>query len=132
MSKVAVALWDQDAWDEHNYFEPAEGHPLIRADVKRTLHGDIEGTSEAILLCCRPDAKSAGYVANEHVAATIAGRRGTFVLQHVAAMGGETPHRLGFIVPNSGTGELAGLRGSCTFGHDEQGRNTLRLDYDLD
>lgn len=132
MSTVAQSIWESASWEEHNYFEPPGAPPLIRADVKRIIHGDIEGTSEATLLCCRPDDKSAGYVATEHVTASLGGRSGTFVLQHAAALGGDRPHRIGFIVPNSATGELQGLRGTCLFGHDENGKTTLRLEYDLD
>lgn len=131
MTQRANSEWETASWEESNYFEPAGGPPLIRADVKRAFHGEIEGTGEAILLCCRPDEKSAGYVATEHIVATLAGRSGTFVVQHAASMGGDDPQTIGFVVPNSGTGGLTGLSGSCSFGHDDDGKTYFRLDYDL-
>ena len=132
MSSVAQSVWESASWEEHNYLEPKDAPPLIRADVKRILSGDIEGTCEAVLLCCRPKEGSAGYVATEHVNASLHGRPGTFVLQHAAALGGDTQHRIGFIVPNSATGELEGLSGTCLYGHDEDGKPMLRLEYTLD
>jgi hypothetical protein len=60
---------------------------------------------------------------NERVTATLDGRAGTFVLQHGAWEGGQW----GFVVPGSGTGDLAGLRGDARLDH---GR--IALDYELD
>ncbi|GAA2730140.1 DUF3224 domain-containing protein [Streptomyces nogalater] len=131
MTEIANSAWETSSWEESNYFEPAGGPPLIRADVKRVFHGDLEGTGEAVLLCCRPDEKSAGYVSTEHIVATLAGRSGTFVVQHGASMGDDQPQTLGFVVPNSGTGGLTGLAGTCAFGHDEEGKAYFRLEYRL-
>ena len=56
-------------------------------------------------------AGSAGYVAIEHVSGTLHGRAGSFVLQHSGLMN-RGDKQLGFsLVPDSGTGELAGLQG---------------------
>ena len=57
---------------------------------------------------------SAGYVAIERVSGTLHGRTGSFVFQHTGTMdrGGQ---RLSItVVPDSGTGELAGLSGTFT------------------
>ena len=57
---------------------------------------------------------SAGYVAIERVSGTLHGRTGSFVFQHAGTMdrGGQ---RLSItVVPDSGTGELAGLSGTFT------------------
>ncbi len=42
-----------------------------------------------------------------------------------------TEKAFGYVVPGSGTGELQGLRGHCTFHHDENGA-TFTLDYDVE
>jgi Protein of unknown function (DUF3224) len=62
------------------------------------------------------------YLANERVTGTLDGRAGTFVLQHGAWEGGQWGH----VVPGSGTGALAGLRGTA---HVEHGR--LALEYEV-
>lgn len=132
MSKLANSSWVPESWEEHNYLEPTDGPPLIRADVERAFHGDVEGKGEAILLCCRPDEGHAGYVATEHITAELEGRSGTFVVQFGASMGAKEPQSIGFVVPGSGTGDLKGLSGTCTFGHDEAGQAFFQLEYDLD
>ena len=54
--------------------------------------------------------------------ATLEGRTGTFVLQHGAWEGGQW----GYVVPGSGTGGLAGLRGTAVLDH-----GTIELDYEF-
>jgi hypothetical protein len=54
-----------------------------------------------------------GYVciAIERVTGTLGGRAGTFILQHSGTMKRGTPQLTIRVVPDSGTGELAGLVG---------------------
>ncbi len=93
----------------------ADGELLGRTSIDKTFHGDLEGTSRGqMLTAMTPVQGSAGYVAIERVAATIGGRRGTFVLQHHATMTRGTPRLAIEVVPDSGTGELAGIGGTMT------------------
>jgi hypothetical protein len=55
---------------------------------------------------------SAGYVALEEVQATLEGRQGSFFLQHYGLMDKGTPTLTVSVVPDSATGELAGLQGT--------------------
>jgi hypothetical protein len=55
---------------------------------------------------------SAGYVALEQVTGELDGRPGTFVLQHNATMNRGVPSLSIAVVPDSGTGQLAGLSGT--------------------
>ena len=55
---------------------------------------------------------SAGYVAIEQVSGTLGGRTGTFVLQHSGTMNRGAAELIVSVVPDSGTGELAGLVGT--------------------
>ena len=57
---------------------------------------------------------SAGYVAIEQVTGTLHGRSGAFVLQHSGTMTRGAPQLIVSVVPDSGTGELAGLAGTMT------------------
>ena len=104
------AAFEITGWDQAPYDEPADGPPLTRATVRKRYAGVLEGESVAELLTCGELA----YTANERVTATLDGRAGTFVLQHGAWEGGQW----GFVVPGSGTGELAGLRGSVRMAHE--------------
>jgi hypothetical protein len=55
---------------------------------------------------------SAGYVAIDHVTGTLEGRKGSFVLQHSGTMNRGAPSLSITVVPDSGTGDLAGLSGT--------------------
>ena len=72
---------------------------------------------------------SAGYVAIEKVAGTLGGRKGSFVLQHHATMTRGVPQLDIVVVPDSGTGELAGLSGTMKIVIAEGGRHFYELDY---
>jgi hypothetical protein len=54
---------------------------------------------------------SAGYVAIERISGTLHGRTGTFVLQHTGTMTRGALQLSITVVPDSGTGQLAGLAG---------------------
>lgn len=57
---------------------------------------------------------SADYVAIERVNGLLHGRMGTFVLQHSGTMNRGAPELSVTVVPDSGTGQLAGLKGKMT------------------
>jgi Protein of unknown function (DUF3224) len=56
---------------------------------------------------------------------------GTFVFQHGGTISAEGSHIAGLIVPDSGTGELEGLRGRGDIAVDDEGVHRLALDYEL-
>jgi hypothetical protein len=74
---------------------------------------------------------SAGYVAIERVSGTLHGRRGSFVLQHSGTMNRGAPELSITVVPDSGTGELAGLAGRMSI-VIANGAHSYRFDYTLD
>ena len=58
------------------------------------------------------DPKGSGvYVAIERVSGTLRGRRGTFLLHHRGVMTRGAPDLSIAVVPDSGTGQLAGIAG---------------------
>jgi hypothetical protein len=88
---------------------------LGRMSIDKRFTGDLTGTSKGEMLAAMTAVKdSAGYVAIETVTATLAGRSGTFVLQHSGTMNRGTPSLTISVVPDSATGELAGLTGTMT------------------
>ena len=67
--------------------ENAGDAPLGRMTIDKQFHGDLEATSKGQMLAAGTGVKgSAGYVAMERVNGTLAGRSGTFVLQHSGIM----------------------------------------------
>jgi hypothetical protein len=93
----------------------AEGQSWGRQAIAKTFHGPLEGSSRGEMLAARTAVKgSAGYVALEQVSATLEGRHGTFFLQHSGLMDKGQPTLTVSVIPDSATGELAGLQGTMT------------------
>ncbi|PVZ07683.1 DUF3224 domain-containing protein [Actinomycetospora cinnamomea] len=116
-----------DAADTDPLADPDGAGPATgRAVVRKTYTGDLAATSVADLLTCQGE-DGAAYLASERIVGELGGRRGSFVLQHGAAGGaGAEPQQWAFVVPGSGTGELAGLRGTGVLAHER-----ITLDYEL-
>jgi hypothetical protein len=74
---------------------------------------------------------SAGYVAIERVSATLHGRRGTFALQHSGTMTRGAPQLTITVVPDSGTGDLAGLAGTMAITIAPDGKHSYDLEYTI-
>ncbi len=97
------------------YEEPAEGPSLMRIHVEESFTGDVEGDGVAEFLQVARADGSASFVGIERVTGTVAGREGTFVLQDAGTVEGNVVSGEWFVVPGSGTGQLAGLRGTGGF-----------------
>lgn len=85
---------------------------LGRMSIDKTISGDLTATTKGQMLSAMSSVKgSAGYVALERVTGTLAGRTGSFVLQHNAFMNRGVPSLSIVVVPDSGTAGLAGIQG---------------------
>ena len=90
-----------------------EGSKLARMSIDKQIVGELVATTKGQMLSAMTDTKgSAGYVAIERVEGTLHGRSGSFVLQHTGTMTRGTPELSVTVVPDSATGELAGLKGN--------------------
>ncbi|MGV7211295.1 DUF3224 domain-containing protein [Oxalobacteraceae bacterium A2-2] len=96
--------------------QPAEeGIPWGRQRIAKTFHGPLDGSSVGEMVAVLTATKgSAGYVALEQVSATLEGRSGSFFLQHSGQMDRGQPHLSVTVVPDSGTGALAGIKGDMS------------------
>jgi hypothetical protein len=109
----------------------AEGAKLGRMSIDKKFSGSLDATSQGEMLSAMTDVKgSAGYVALERVSGTLHGRKGTFVLQHSGTMTRGAAELSVTVVPDSGTGDLAGLAGKMTIKIDA-GKHVYELDYTL-
>ena len=103
-----------------------------RFSLDKTFHGDIEGTSAGEMLAVRTAVGgSAGYVAIERVTGTLAGRAGTFALQHWGMMDKGAPDLKVTVIPDSGTGDLTGLAGTMTIDIQPGGKHFYAFTYTL-
>jgi hypothetical protein len=90
----------------------AAGAAIGRYSLDKQFHGGLEGTSEGEMLAVGTAVEgSAGYVAMEQVTGTLNGRKGSFALQPTGTMTRGAGQLNITVVPDSGTGELAGLAG---------------------
>jgi hypothetical protein len=86
-----------------------------RFRLDKQYHGDLEATGLGEMLAARTEVEgSAGYVAIEKVSGRLAGRAGTFLLQHHGIMTRGEGKLSVVVIPDSATGELTGLTGTMT------------------
>jgi hypothetical protein len=132
MPVQAASTFVNDRHDAETY-DDRDGVSLGRIHIARTLRGDLEGTATAELLTAMTASGSAVYVAFDRIEGTLDGRRGSFVLHHrgIARPDGSFVND-GFVVADSATGELAGLRGTVRIVVAADGTHQLTLDYELE
>jgi len=111
--------------------DPAAGSPVGRMSIDKQFRGDLDATSKGEMLTAGTSVKgSAGYVAIERVTGSLHGREGTFVLQHSGTMTRGVPQLTITVVPDSGTGGLAGLAGRMTI-EIADGKHSYGFEYAL-
>ncbi len=112
-------------------YDVVDGVSLSRATFDKRFAGPLDATSKVQMLAARtPVEGSAGYVAIERVTGTLDGKRGTFVLQHTGVMTRGAPSLTVTVVPDSGTGALAGISGRMDI-RIVDGQHFYELDYEL-
>jgi hypothetical protein len=112
--------------------DDGEGATRGRMSLDKRYHGDLDATSKGEMLTAMSGTQgSAGYVAIEKVTGTLGGRAGTFALQHSATMTRGAPDLRIIVVPDSGTGALAGLAGTMKIVIAEGGKHFYELEYTL-
>jgi hypothetical protein len=122
--RFEITSWDvlPQAADDP-LFGPAADDALTRTRLRKRYSGELEGESIVEMQACGEE----GYVATERVSGTLAGRRGSFVLQHGATFDADgSPRQVGWIAKGSGTDELRGLSGEARVAHE-----LLQLDWRL-
>jgi hypothetical protein len=130
----AISGFTVDAYEPVPFDEQAEvpeGFQLSRTRIAKTFSGDLAGTSVSQAVMAVTQEGSAGYVAIELIVGSLQGRQGSFLLQHSATATRGAQSGSFTIVPDSGTGRLAGLSGQGDIAVDADGVHTFTLDYDL-
>lgn len=108
------------------------GDPTVgRMSIEKRFEGALEAVSRGQMLTAMTDVKgSAGYVAMERVSGTLDGQSGTFALQHSGTMSRGEGQLVITVVPDSGTGQLAGLSGKMMINVVE-GKHSYEFEYTL-
>lgn len=117
--KTATATVTATSWNEARYDEPEGQAALAQSDFTLDYSGDVVGSSTTRLLIAYVDGDPAqprtlvgDYVGYERVTGTLDGRSGSFVVEQHGRHEGGIAHTTGRIVPETATGELAGLCGT--------------------
>lgn len=112
-------------------YNKTENAGLGRMSIDKVFKGDLEATSQGEMLNAIGSVKgSAGYVAMERVTGKLNGRSGSFVLQHTGTMNRGARQLSVTVVPDSGTGQLAGLSGRMDIIITD-GKHSYEFDYTL-
>ena len=90
-----------------------EGPNLGRMSLDKQYHGDLDGAAKGEMITAAGMAvkESAAYSAVERVSGSLHGKKGSFALQHTGVMTRGKPSLNVTVVPDSATGDLAGLTG---------------------
>lgn len=122
-AKIAVHNSEAKPYDE------TTGPALMEVQLSETFTGDIDGESTVRALQIRRADHSASLVSLQRFTGKLGGRQGTFVLQGSETVDNGKIKAIWHVVPGSGTGDLAGLRGEGGFqGEFGKGSNGT-LDY---
>jgi hypothetical protein len=112
---TAKAEFRITSWQEQAYAEFDGARKLTRAVTTQDYTGDLAGTGANTMLMYYGAADAPVYYTGiEHFTGMLAGRTGTFVMQAKGTFAGGVANTTWFVVPGSGTGELAGLGGEGT------------------
>ena len=110
-ARATISVQSSDAKPYDQTTSPA----LMQLHIEERFEGDIEGESTVRALELLRDDKSASLVSLQRVRGTLAGRKGTFVLQGSEIIANGKIKATWFVVPGSGTDDLVGLRGEGGF-----------------
>ena len=108
--KFQVKSWNQETNEESG------GLKLTRARATMAYQGVIDGEGVVEFLMYSPDGRVTSFVGLEQIAGSIGGRSGTVVFQHTGTFSEGVARSKWFVVPDSGTEALRGLRGQGSYG----------------
>jgi hypothetical protein len=111
--------------------DSGDGRQMGRMSIDKRYHGDLDATGKGEMLTGMSAVKGSGaYVAIERVSGTLQGRDGSFLIQHGGTMTRGAPNLSITVVPDSGTGQLAGIAGKMGITIAE-GKHSYDFEYTL-
>jgi hypothetical protein len=104
---------------------------INRMALEKLYHGDIDGSSKGQMLAVGSAKTSGVYVAIETFTGTLQGKTGGFSLHHTGIMTKSGPNLSISVVPDSGTGQLAGINGKMNIIIAPDGKHSYEFEYTL-
>jgi len=113
--------------------DKGDGSSMGRMSLDKQYHGDLEATAKGeMLYASATEVQGSGaYVAVERVKGKLNGRSGSFALAHKGSMSGGKQQMDITVVPDSGSGELAGITGAMKIIITADGKHSYELEYTL-
>lgn len=123
-------------------FEPTDlpAEPAVETNLpvglvvmEKKYEGEVQGRSATWFISAYSQSSGVGtYVALESFEGSLNGVKGAFNFAHSGTIAGSDRSGEFFtIVPTSGTGELAGIRGSGGMAIDPDGTHRVWIDYEI-
>ena len=113
--------------------DKGDGSTMGRMSLDKQYHGDLEAAAKGeMLYASATEVQGSGsYVAVERVTGKLHGKSGSFALAHKGSMSGGKQHMDITVVPDSGSGELAGITGAMKIIITADGKHSYELAYTL-
>jgi hypothetical protein len=128
----ATGTFRVSSMEEDTYQPLEQGGKLTRARGDQAFSGDIQGDGHVEWLMCYRADGSARFIGHQLMSCSVEGRRGTFVIEATGEFSGKTSKGDWEIIPGSGTGELAGIRGDGGFEAEHGPDATYQLNIAFD
>ena len=128
---LATSTFSLKQWDERPYDE-ADGSPkLTRASVLYGFAGELAGEGRLeYLMTYLPDA-SAVFLGFQRFVGRVGAREGSFIFQHGGRFASGVATDTWTVVPGTGTGDLAGIRGQVEFSAGHQNSYEIIFEYEI-
>jgi hypothetical protein len=107
------------------------GDGVNRLLLDKQYHGELEGTAKGQMLAAGSPKSSGVYVAIETFTGTLHGKTGGLSLHHTGIMTKGAANLSITVVPDSGTGQLAGIAGKMTINIAPDGKHSYDFEYTL-
>lgn len=127
--KFNITGWNEQAYadDDHS----GDAMKMAQADVTMTFAGDIEGDGRVLYVMAYLSDKTASFVGLQRIIGRLGDKTGSFVLKTEGTYAENLAEATWSVVPGSGTGELAGLRGEGGYTAPAGGNVDWTLTYDF-
>ena len=119
------------SWDEQPLADIDADRKLTTTNVTQQVHGDIEGEGSATWLAAYRADGTAEYVGFQRIDGRIGDAEGSIVLRMTGGYDGTVARSEWEVVDGTGTGALAGLRGSGVSEASSDGTPMYTLEYVL-
>jgi hypothetical protein len=126
----ATGSFELSSWNEETY-DDDQANKMTLATVEQKFSGDIEGDGAVRWLMAYRADGTARFVGMQKVDGSLAGRRGSFVLETAGDFDGQMARWSVTVIAGSGTDELTGLTGAGNFGAEHGPEATYQIDYQL-